>query len=130
MLIEIDMHSSIPIYKQLKTAIISGILSGQLNEGDGLPSVRQLASDLSINLHTVRKVYEMLCEEGYIRIHRSKGTEVCRPPKLYEEDLTVFKSLLLPIIIELRARNIGQKRYGELMNELWEKSMTGGTANE
>jgi len=130
MLIEIDMHSSIPIYKQLKTAIISGILSGQLNEGDGLPSVRQLASDLGINLHTVRKVYEMLCEEGYIRIHRSKGTEVCRPPKLYEEDLTVFKSLLLPIIIELRARNIGQKRYGELMNELWEKSMTGGTANE
>jgi DNA-binding transcriptional regulator YhcF (GntR family) len=130
MLIEIDMHSSIPIYKQLKTAIISGILSGQLNEGDSLPSVRQLASDLGINLHTVRKVYEMLCEEGYIRIHRSKGTEVCRPPKLYEEDLTVFKSLLLPIIIELRARNIGQKRYGELMNELWEKSMTGGTANE
>ena len=130
MLIEIDMHSSIPIYKQLKTAIISGILSGRLNEGDGLPSIRQLASDLGINLHTVRKVYEMLCEEGYIRIHRSKGAEVCRPPKLYEEDLTVFKSLLLPIIIELRARNIGQEYYEELMNELWEKSITGGPVNE
>ena len=130
MLIEIDMHSSIPIYKQLKTAIVSGILSGRLNEGDGLPSVRQLASDLGINLHTVRKVYEILCEEGYIRIHRSKGAEVCSPPKLYEEDLTVFKSLLLPIIIELRVRDIGKEQYVELMNELWEDSINGGAVNE
>lgn len=50
----------------------------------------------------------MLCEEGYIRIHRNKGAEVCHPPKLYKKDLTVFKSLLLPIIIKLRARNIGE----------------------
>jgi GntR family transcriptional regulator len=130
MLIEIDMHSSIPIYKQLKTAIISGILSGHLNEGDSLPSVRRLASDLGINLHTVRKVYEMLSDEGYIRIYRSKGAEVFHPPKLDKKDLAVFESLLLPIIIELRVRDIGKEQYAEFMNGLWEKSIDGGAANE
>jgi GntR family transcriptional regulator len=130
MLIEIDMHSSIPIYKQLKTAIISGILSGQLHEGDNLPSIRQLSSDLGINLHTVRKVYEMLCDEGYIKIHRSKGAEVCRPPKLDKKDLAVFEELLLPIIIELRARDIGKERFAVLMNDLWEKSIEGGNSHE
>lgn len=130
MVIEIDMHSSIPIYKQLKTAIISAILSGQLKEGEGLPSVRQLASDLGINLHTVRKVYEMLCDEGYIRIHRSKGAEVCSPPKLVKEDLAVFEALLLPLVIELRARDIGKEKYIELMNQLWEKSIKEGASNE
>lgn len=130
MVIEIDMHSSIPIYKQLKTAIISGILSGQLNEGDALPSVRQLAGDLGINLHTVRKVYEMLSAEEYIRIHRSKGAQVCTPPKLAKDDLAVFKALLLPIIIELRVRDIGKERYLALMNELWEQSIKEGAPNE
>lgn len=130
MLIEIDMHSSIPIYKQMKTAIVSGILSGQLREGDNLPSIRQLSSDLGINLHTVRKVYEMLCEEGYIKIHRSKGAEVCQPPKLDKEDLSVFEGLLLPIVIELRARDIGKERFAVLMNDLWEKSIEGGNCRE
>lgn len=130
MLIEIDMHSSIPIYKQLKTAIVSGILSGELHEGNNLPSIRQLASDLGINLHTVRKVYEMLCDEGYIKIHRSKGAEISSPPKLDKEDLSVFEKLLLPIIIELRARDIGKERFTVLMNELWEKSIEGGNCYE
>lgn len=130
MLIEIDMHSSIPIYKQLKTAIVSGILSGELHEGDNLPSIRQLASDLGINLHTVRKVYEMLCDEGYIKIHRSKGAEICSPPKLDKEDLSVFEKLLLPIVIELRARDIGKERFAILMNDLWDKSIEGGNCHE
>lgn len=130
MLIEIDMHSSIPIYKQLKTAIVSGILSGELHEGNNLPSIRQLAGDLGINLHTVRKVYEMLCDEGYIKIHRSKGAEISSPPKLDKEDLSVFEKLLLPIVIELRARDIGKERFTVLMNELWEKSIEGGNCYE
>jgi DNA-binding transcriptional regulator YhcF (GntR family) len=130
MLIEIDMHSTIPIYKQLKTAIVSGILSGQLNEGDYLPSIRQLASDLGINLHTVRKVYEMLCDEGYIKIHRSKGAVICRPPKLDKDDLSVFEELLLPIIIELRARGIGKESFAAFMNDLWDKSIEGGNSHE
>lgn len=130
MLIEIDMHSSIPIYKQMKTAIVSGILSGELQEGDNLPSIRQLSSDLGINLHTVRKVYDMLCDEGYIKMHRSKGAEVCQPPKLGKEDLSVFEELLLPIVIELRARDIGKERFEVFMNDLWEKSMEGGSCHE
>lgn len=123
MIIQIDMHSSIPIYKQLKTSIVSCILTGDLKAGDMLPSVRQLASDLSINLHTVRKVYSMLAEDGYVKMHRSRGAIVCQSPKLDKHDVDVFEALLLPIIIELRARGIEREYYDKLMDKIWSDSV-------
>ena len=58
MLIELDMTSDKPIYIQLKEQIIEGIARQDLKPGDDLPSVRALASDIGINLHTVNKVYQ------------------------------------------------------------------------
>jgi len=123
MLVQLDLKSSVPLYQQLKTNIIAGILSGNLREGDRLPSIRQLASDLSINLHTVRKVYGLLADEGYVHFSRSSGTVVNTPPALDSESMEQFESVLLPIIIELRARNVDRARYNELMDCLWEASM-------
>ena len=123
MLIQIDLRSSVPIYQQLKTAIISGILSGELREGDSLPSMRQLGSDLSINLHTVRKVYGLLTDEGYIHISRNQGAVVNTPPALDSDGMDQFERVLLPIIIELRARKLPKKQYDELMDRLWQASL-------
>jgi len=130
MLVQIDPRSTVPIYKQLKTLLIAGILSGELQEGDRLSSVRDLASDLGINLHTVRKVYGILADEGYVTVSRNQGAIVSAPPALDSEGMAQFEGVLLPIIIELRARNISKQQYDDLMDKLWEDSMEMGASDE
>ncbi|MBC5630064.1 GntR family transcriptional regulator [Clostridium sp. NSJ-6] len=73
MLLKIDFDSDIPIYNQIKTEIIKGIARGEIEEGEILPSVRGLASDIEVNMHTVNKTYNILKDEGYIKIDRRKG---------------------------------------------------------
>ena len=70
MFLEINLESEIPIYTQIRNEIIKGIALGQLNEGDGLPSVRQMAADMGINMHTINKGYNLLKQEGFLSIHR------------------------------------------------------------
>ncbi len=73
MLLKIDFDSNIPIYNQIRTEIIKGIARGEIEEGEILPSVRGLASDIEVNMHTVNKTYSILKDEGYIKIDRRKG---------------------------------------------------------
>ena len=73
MIIQINTHSQVPIYEQLKSQIIKKIVEGELAEDAQLPSVRQLASDLGINLHTVNKSYKILESEGWVTINKKKG---------------------------------------------------------
>ena len=60
MIIEIDFNSEEAIYVQLCNQIILGIATARLQEGDSLPSVRQLADEIGINMHTVNKAYTVL----------------------------------------------------------------------
>lgn len=76
MLIRIDLNSEETLYEQLSDQIKYGIAKGYLKPGEDLPSVRKLASELGINLHTVAKAYKMLKEEGIIVINRSRGVKV------------------------------------------------------
>ena len=55
-----------PLYLQIRNQIVAGIATGELEPGQALPSVRSLASDLGINLHTVNKAYAVLRDEGYV----------------------------------------------------------------
>jgi len=66
MLIKIDFSSDEAIYMQLRNQIIMGIATSVLHEGDSLPSVRQMADNIGINMHTVNKAYAVLREEGII----------------------------------------------------------------
>ncbi len=66
MFIEILPNSDTPIYTQLMYQIKKGIVKREWNFGDGLPSVRSLAGDLGINMHTVNKAYNLLVEEGVL----------------------------------------------------------------
>ncbi|MBN2853903.1 MAG: GntR family transcriptional regulator, partial [Clostridia bacterium] len=63
-------------YSQLSNQIKYGIAKGYLSPGEDLPSVRGLASELGINMHTISKAYSMLKDEGIIIINRSKGVKV------------------------------------------------------
>lgn len=76
MFIKIDFVSDIPIYQQIRDQVIEGIASGNLAGGESLPSVRQFAGDLGVNMHTVNKAYSMLKNEGFVVVHKRQGVVV------------------------------------------------------
>ena len=76
MLISIDFNSDEAIYMQVRNQIILGIAADRIREGDALPSVRQLADDIGINMHTVNKAYAVLRQEGFLKLDRRKGAVV------------------------------------------------------
>ena len=80
MVITVDKLSDAPLYLQLRDAVIAGIASGELRPGDALPSVRSLAEDLGINLHTDNKAYATLRDEGYVIMLGRRGSYVADAP--------------------------------------------------
>ena len=76
MKIIISNSSSVPIYEQIKNAIINQIMNGELAEDEVLPSIRSLASDIKISVMTIKKAYDELESEGYIVSIQGKGTFV------------------------------------------------------
>ncbi|MDI3341625.1 MAG: GntR family transcriptional regulator [Sphaerobacter sp.] len=80
MVLTIDLSSEVPIYQQLRDRIVEGIAAGHYRVGSALPSTRQLAADFGINFHTVSKAYELLRQEGLVRITRRQGAVIHRDP--------------------------------------------------
>jgi len=76
MILKIDFNSEEAIYIQLCNQIITGIATGHIREGDALPSVRQLADNIDINMHTVNKAYSVLKQEGFVKLDRRKGAVI------------------------------------------------------
>ena len=76
MVLTIDFESNEAIYIQLRNQIIIGIAAERIREGDSLPSVRQLADNIGINMHTVNKAYAVLKQEGFIKLDRRKGAVI------------------------------------------------------
>ena len=75
-MIEIDFNSDEAIYIQLRNQIIMGIATDVIREGDTLPSVRQMADHIGINMHTVNKAYSVLRQEGFVKLDRRRGAVV------------------------------------------------------
>ncbi|CAM3448698.1 GntR family transcriptional regulator [Stackebrandtia soli] len=74
----LDLDSDVPIYQQIRDQVIEAIARGDLTEGAQLPSTRQLGTDLAVNFHTVAKAYDLLRQEGVIRVNRKSGAVVRR----------------------------------------------------
>lgn len=72
----ISNSSSVPIYEQIKQSIIKQILDGELKEDEILPSIRVLAQDIKISAMTIKKAYDELEKEGYLKSIQGKGTFV------------------------------------------------------
>ena len=75
-IVRIDFNSDEAIYIQLRNQIILGIANSEFKEGDNLPSVRELAENIGINMHTVNKAYTILKQEGYLKLDRRKGAVI------------------------------------------------------
>jgi GntR family transcriptional regulator len=128
-LINLDFESDEPIYLQLVHQIIEGIARGDLRPGEALPSVRSLASDIGINLHTVNKAYQHLKQDGFILIHRQKGV-VINPDGVPKADANYKKRLeknLRPLIAESICRDISKEDFFMLCKKLYESYQGGRT---
>ena len=79
MIICIDQKAEEPLYLQIRNQVIAAIARGELVPGAALPSVRALASDLGINLHTVNKAYAVLRDEGYVLMRGRSGAYIADP---------------------------------------------------
>lgn len=73
---KIDFNSDEAIYIQLRNQIVMEIATERIREGDTLPSVRQMAEYVGINMHTVNKAYSVLKQEGFVKLDRRKGAVV------------------------------------------------------
>jgi GntR family transcriptional regulator len=78
MLLRIEPDGPVPIYQQIRDRIVEAIANGSQLAGSALPSTRQLAVDLGINFHTVNKSYDLLRQEGLLRLSRKSGAVVRR----------------------------------------------------
>lgn len=76
MYITIDFNSDEALYLQLRNQIIMAIVKSELQEGENLPSVREMADTVGINMHTVNKAYALLRQEGYLTLDRRRGAIV------------------------------------------------------
>ncbi|WP_430788973.1 GntR family transcriptional regulator [Virgibacillus flavescens] len=121
MYINLDFEATEPIYTQLKNQIIAGIAKKEIVPGEGLPSVRSMAADIGINLHTVNKAYQQLKQEGFILIHRQKGV-VVNPEGVAianEAYISNLKNKLHPIIAESICRDVREDEFIELCREVF-----------
>ena len=117
MLIKIKPDSDIPIYLQLREQIIDGIASKQLTPGDPLPSVRQMASDLGINMHTVNKAYIFLQTEGYVKVLGRRGVVIAEAPSPNSKTIKETEVELKRIINEAKARGLTEEAITELFKK-------------
>ncbi|HEX3751497.1 MAG TPA: GntR family transcriptional regulator [Streptosporangiaceae bacterium] len=78
MLLSVEPDGPVPIYQQIRDRIVEAIAAGELPAGSGLPATRQLGVDLGVNFHTVNKAYDLLRQEGLLRIGRKSGAVVQR----------------------------------------------------
>lgn len=119
-LIEIDFNSDEAIYMQLRNQIILGIATSRLHDGDTLPSVRQLADLIGINMHTVNKAYAVLKQEGIVSIDRRRGAVICIDSnKLFA--LQELKDALRVAVAKGCCKNITREEVHQLIDEIYEE---------
>ena len=120
MIIKIDFNSDEAFYVQLYHQIIIGIATSRLQEGDTLPSVRQLADEVGINMHTVNKAYSLLKQEGYIRLDRRYGAVIAVDADKLKamEDM---KQGLLVLLAKGSCKNITREEVHQLIDEIYEE---------
>lgn len=120
MYIEIDFNSDEAIYVQLRNQIIFGIATSQLKEGESLPSVRAMADDIGINMHTVNKAYNTLREEGFVKVDRRKGVVICVDIDKMRT-MNRIKEYLRPVAAVAAAKGISKEELLSILSGLYEE---------
>ncbi|MBQ3027770.1 MAG: GntR family transcriptional regulator [Lachnospiraceae bacterium] len=119
MINRLDMTSEVPIYVQLRNAVVVGIGKGELQPGEGLPTVRQMAEDLGVNTMTVNKAYGILKKEGFIEIDRRHGARVNPQKDTFGAFREKAEEELLLLIAEATVRGVEKSEFLELCEKVY-----------
>lgn len=120
MILEVDFNSEEALYIQLRNQIIVGIATNRLKEGEALPSVRQLAESIGINMHTVNKAYTVLKQEGFVKVDRRRGAVIAIDADRIS-DLEQMRESLRVILARASCRNISREEVHALIDEIYEE---------
>ena len=120
MIIEIDFNSDEAIYMQLCNQIILGIATSQFREGEQLPSVRQLAETIGINMHTVNKAYSILQQEGFVKIDRRRGAIIAIDLNKLEA-LQEAHDMLSVVLARAMCKGVSKDEIHELVDQIYGK---------
>ena len=119
MVFTIDFNSDEALYLQLRNQIIIGIATSQYQEGDTLPSVRQLADTIGINMHTVNKAYSVLKQEGFVKVDRRKGAVISVDiDKL--QAIEELKKDLQVVLAKSRCKKVSKQEVHALIDEIYQ----------
>ncbi len=118
MLVTIDFNSEEAIYVQLRNQIIIGIAAAELLEGESLPSVRELADNIGINMHTVNKAYSILKQEGYLKLDRRRGAVIAVAADKYQAKEEMAEAMRV-ILAEGICKNISCQEVHELVDQIY-----------
>jgi GntR family transcriptional regulator len=123
MLLEIDHHSGVPIYRQIKDQVREQIMAGHLKEGDQLVSVRELAAQLKVTLVTISKAYSALEAEGLLERRRGIGLFIAEIHSDEKEQTkeSIIKSLLSKTVITAIQFGVSQNKLEKLLKDLFLK---------
>ncbi len=123
MVLKIDFNSDEAIYIQLRNQIIIGIATEEIRNGDSLPSVRELANHIGINMHTVNKAYSVLKQEGFVKVDRRKGAVICIDIDKYEA-LQELKQEMRVLLAKAHCKNISRGEIHQIIDEIFDAYFT------
>ena len=121
MLIEIDFNSQEAIYVQLRNQIVMLIAQNRLQDGDSLPSVRNLATKLGVNMHTVNKAYAMLRQEGYLRLDRRSGAVISVEIMDKKNEMMKINDYMQMIVAQAICKEISKDEMLKIVDEMYDK---------
>ena len=118
MRLTLDLTSGVPIYRQIRDAVVEGVAAGDLQPGEQLPTVRQLAADVGVNPMTVNKAYALLKAEGVIAVDRRHGAQVCEKDGANLLPSADFDRRAKLLIAEAKAGGVPQAQLEKRLLEL------------
>ena len=119
MVIRVDFNSTEAIYMQLCRQIIMGIANEEIREGDNLPSVRDLAGEIGINMHTVNKAYTILRQEGYLKVDRRHGAIIAIEEDNQKAQTQLAEELKMSLAKAI-SKGVSRETALDMVNEIYD----------
>ena len=118
MIIKIDFNSDEAIYMQITNQIIMGIAKRQICDGDQLPSIRNMADEIGINMHTVNKAYSVLKQEGFVKVDRRRGVIIAVDIDKLQAMEMIQKELRV-LLAQASCKNISREEIHDMIDTIY-----------
>lgn len=116
----LQFDDSAPVYQQIAEYLKRQILLGTVQDGDPMPSRRELAAQTGINPNTAQKAYRLMTEEGYVVTDGNSGSFVHLTPELHEQiSARLTRGLVQAFVNQAKANRLSYKKVLDLISELW-----------